>query len=392
LAGSVAARRALAGARWAEVDGAQPLLGPGILVGMDVVLADAGHFGGLQVLDGDWDLDGLTSRLGFLRVSRPSVVLDRDTRAVMGVFATGATHPAVATAAALLPRAHALLSAHMSENRLRRGIRMFGLRWNPQGYCSEVGRLNMRTGYYCAKSKEHAVQLSRSAGCVVDAASAICRAEAALSPVMAAHRLEHARACRSPGIVPGVPAEACPATAAGFSSGYVSEVHNDRGFRSMSETIVWNPTAVAPGSGWTFAVVDAGVAFDLQADPNAAMAMVPGTVRHGTARARRDHGGIGAVVLNKANLMRPEALGDIDLINWRLAHGACCANPFVPKFSAREDAARCELCARASREHEMLLCDECNDGYHAGCLGLRAVPEGHWVCPICAPLLKRARR
>jgi hypothetical protein len=33
----------------------------------------------------------------------------------------------------------------------------------------------------------------------------------------------------------------------------------------------------------------------------------------------------------------------------------------------------------------MLLCDDCDKGYHTSCLTppLLAVPEGEWLCPQC---------
>lgn len=45
----------------------------------------------------------------------------------------------------------------------------------------------------------------------------------------------------------------------------------------------------------------------------------------------------------------------------------------------------CEICLRGDDGMEMLLCDECNRGYHMYCLDppLAAVPKSQWFCPPC---------
>lgn len=45
----------------------------------------------------------------------------------------------------------------------------------------------------------------------------------------------------------------------------------------------------------------------------------------------------------------------------------------------------CEVCGSPDNEHEMLLCDSCNAGYHMGCLQpiLKKVPADEWICPRC---------
>ncbi|XP_073981082.1 uncharacterized protein isoform X4 [Rhodnius prolixus] len=46
----------------------------------------------------------------------------------------------------------------------------------------------------------------------------------------------------------------------------------------------------------------------------------------------------------------------------------------------------CEICLNHDREHEMLLCDRCDAGYHLDCLSppLDSVPSGTWYCPLCS--------
>ncbi|KAF6205838.1 hypothetical protein GE061_020012 [Apolygus lucorum] len=53
-----------------------------------------------------------------------------------------------------------------------------------------------------------------------------------------------------------------------------------------------------------------------------------------------------------------------------------------------DDATFCEVCSQHDREHEMLLCDRCEAGYHLDCLTppLREVPDGNWFCPRCDDL------
>jgi RNase H-like domain found in reverse transcriptase/Reverse transcriptase (RNA-dependent DNA polymerase)/Integrase zinc binding domain/PHD-finger/Integrase core domain len=45
----------------------------------------------------------------------------------------------------------------------------------------------------------------------------------------------------------------------------------------------------------------------------------------------------------------------------------------------------CEVCGSPDEEHEMLLCDSCNAGYHMRCLNppLKKVPVDEWICPRC---------
>lgn len=45
----------------------------------------------------------------------------------------------------------------------------------------------------------------------------------------------------------------------------------------------------------------------------------------------------------------------------------------------------CWICNKGDGEEYMLLCDECDDGYHMFCLmpPLNSIPEGDWCCPKC---------
>ncbi|XP_036390923.1 PHD and RING finger domain-containing protein 1-like isoform X2 [Megalops cyprinoides] len=51
------------------------------------------------------------------------------------------------------------------------------------------------------------------------------------------------------------------------------------------------------------------------------------------------------------------------------------------------DQTNCEVCGQCDREDRMLLCDECDAGYHMECLTppRDAVPVEEWFCPQCAP-------
>ncbi|EKX54179.1 hypothetical protein GUITHDRAFT_49340, partial [Guillardia theta CCMP2712] len=45
----------------------------------------------------------------------------------------------------------------------------------------------------------------------------------------------------------------------------------------------------------------------------------------------------------------------------------------------------CHVCKRSDMEKDMLLCDDCDRGWHMHCLRppLKEVPEGNWSCPKC---------
>lgn len=47
----------------------------------------------------------------------------------------------------------------------------------------------------------------------------------------------------------------------------------------------------------------------------------------------------------------------------------------------------CELCGSGENDESVLLCDECNRGFHMECLAppLTSIPEGDWHCPDCQP-------
>jgi hypothetical protein len=51
--------------------------------------------------------------------------------------------------------------------------------------------------------------------------------------------------------------------------------------------------------------------------------------------------------------------------------------------------------ASSGNENLLLLCDDCNDGYHTFCLNppLPAVPgeDVDWLCPVCAEIRQLAR-
>ena len=60
-----------------------------------------------------------------------------------------------------------------------------------------------------------------------------------------------------------------------------------------------------------------------------------------------------------------------------------------------EDAdVKCELCSLDSDDANMLLCDDCNKGYHLYCLEppLVKVPAGKWFCPPCTAKQKQSSR
>lgn len=52
--------------------------------------------------------------------------------------------------------------------------------------------------------------------------------------------------------------------------------------------------------------------------------------------------------------------------------------------SCYEDV-HCEECLKGDNDDQMLLCDECDRGFHMYCLRPKAttVPPGNWFCPLC---------
>ena len=54
--------------------------------------------------------------------------------------------------------------------------------------------------------------------------------------------------------------------------------------------------------------------------------------------------------------------------------------------SAETDDEVCAVCSRpdSDRGNEIVLCDNCDLGFHQKCCGLAAIPEGDWICPSCS--------
>lgn len=50
-----------------------------------------------------------------------------------------------------------------------------------------------------------------------------------------------------------------------------------------------------------------------------------------------------------------------------------------------EDGDYCEVCKSENDAPTMLLCDECDKGYHMYCLSppLKKIPKGDWICDAC---------
>ncbi|KAI0443842.1 hypothetical protein F4803DRAFT_549767 [Xylaria telfairii] len=49
-----------------------------------------------------------------------------------------------------------------------------------------------------------------------------------------------------------------------------------------------------------------------------------------------------------------------------------------------EEVRPCPICNTADHEDVLLLCDSCDAPYHTYCVGLDAVPRGHWFCLECS--------
>lgn len=48
------------------------------------------------------------------------------------------------------------------------------------------------------------------------------------------------------------------------------------------------------------------------------------------------------------------------------------------------DCKSCAQCGQPHDEDRMMFCDRCDRGYHTYCVGLSTIPDGHWVCALCA--------
>ncbi len=47
------------------------------------------------------------------------------------------------------------------------------------------------------------------------------------------------------------------------------------------------------------------------------------------------------------------------------------------------DNVTCFICADGKNEEKLLLCDNCNNGFHTFCLNIKKIPDGSWYCPKC---------
>ena len=81
---------------------------------------------------------------------------------------------------------------------------------------------------------------------------------------------------------------------------------------------------------------------------------------------------------------------DARVIKENMKNCAPCLLPDVdgsvdPLRATITDSVACEVCQRADGEDTMLLCDQCNKGYHMECMvpALTEVPTGEWRCTIC---------
>ena len=52
-------------------------------------------------------------------------------------------------------------------------------------------------------------------------------------------------------------------------------------------------------------------------------------------------------------------------------------------YAAWDKRHTCIICGNMENEGTLLLCDNCDHGYHVKCLNLVEVPSGDWFCPCC---------
>lgn len=51
--------------------------------------------------------------------------------------------------------------------------------------------------------------------------------------------------------------------------------------------------------------------------------------------------------------------------------------------SNQHDNTNCIVCNRGNGDDLMLLCDNCDRGFHTYCLNIQRIPQGNWYCPAC---------
>lgn len=383
-AGTRDAAKALRGARWAGISrGGSASISNTYLKVVDVILVDTSSFQDMVFVKGaaGWTKKGLLDR-GFLSVSRPTVVLCKDTSHILALFLTGEEVTGLCNLTLKFPELHKSLVGPMNPIRKRPKLCMLGYRWNRWKY-----HLTFQTGYHCTKTLKQAIQLWRNKaalGLVVDVATEMCATERDVSPAMAHHRSLHAEDSAHPGILPGVSTVSCPAQALGISQAYVSDVHSDASAKGMVEMIVWNASGLTRAADYCFAIVDAGIVFDLTPQCGAAMCMVQGSVRHGTPGLatgfRGVHRGFGAVVINKQNILTDDARVGTKRIRDRTT------NPFVQSFA--QEKRHCHLCSSA-RIETLESCEECNKSFHPRCAPVvRSCQVNMKLCTACLPLVE----
>jgi DNA invertase Pin-like site-specific DNA recombinase len=52
----------------------------------------------------------------------------------------------------------------------------------------------------------------------------------------------------------------------------------------------------------------------------------------------------------------------------------------------------CVLCNNRNNDNVLLICDDCDYGYHTYCINLNKVPEGTWYCPKCTYVHKEQEK
>lgn len=292
-----------------------------------------------------WNVQSLVDK-GHMLLQQSCVVIEHQTDRILALVTRGKDSSMVKN---MVSGARQLYTAcgRCGGNVRKCKIRMVGLKKgsrNPDG----VERY---------RSNEHVSNHDRMS--IVSMAIRLTFLERLLAPALSLYKLDQAQEYKFPGILPGVRAEECSASALGVSRGYSSGPHRDRG---VVENITWDLSRGPKDDDYGFSLYDCGVIVDLTHD-DVVNVLIAGDVVHGTLCTAERHGAIGIVLIQKDTLFTNM------------------------EFNNMMDMYACEKCGRED-DVTGVFCDKCDRYWHLNCLRAEdrpsrlGDPAEEWVCPI----------